>query len=127
MKSLLSVIWKYKVFSFLFILVVAIFLYIINYLHTKTNKKQIKYTFSLILFIISVVLFLISMTTILSDAGLSILMVFVMLFSAAIICLCYSLMLDICKPNVSKKKKSDFNSVVKKFDRLVEKSRRSRS
>lgn len=123
MKSILSVVWKYIGFTFLFVLFVAVFLLIVHFLHTKLHNKQKKYIFTTTLFIISAVFFVLSMLSILSRFGLSLLMMFTFTFATAVICSAYSLFLDVVKPITQKKKSLEFRNIIEKFDRLVEESR----
>ena len=64
-----------------------------------------------------------SMLSILSKFGLTLLMMFTFTFASAVICLAYSLILDIIKPISEKKKSLEFRNIIEKFDRLVEESR----
>lgn len=105
MKSILSVVWKYKGFTFLFVLFVVLFLLIVHYLHNKLHNKQKKYIFTTTLFVISAVFFVLSMLSILSRFGLNLLMMFTFTFATAVICLAYSLFLDLVKP-ISQKKRA---------------------
>lgn len=126
MKSILSVIWKYKAFSLIFVLIVIASIVIVNFLHNKLHSKQKKYIFTTFLFIISAVLFVLSFLSILSKYGLVFLMLFVFVFSTAVICLSLSMILDTMKPIVVYKKNSGFRTIIDKFDRLVEESRSNR-
>lgn len=123
MKSILSVVWKYKGFTFLFFIFVAILMIIVHFLHNKLHNKQKKYIFTTSIFILSAVLFIMSMLSILSKFGLTFLMMFTFTFASAVICLAYSLILDIIKPISEKKKSLEFRNIIEKFDRLVEESR----
>ena len=123
MKSILSVVWKYKGFTFLFFVFVALLMIIVHFLHNKLQKKQKKYIFTTAIFILSAVLFVMSMLSILSKFGLTLLMMFTFTFASAVICLAYSLILDIIKPISEKKKSLEFRNIIEKFDRLVEESR----
>lgn len=123
MKSILSVIWKYKAVSFLFFIFVAILLLIVHFLHNKLQSKQKKYVFTAVIFVISAILFVMSMLSILSKIGLTLLMMFTFTFSSAVICLAYSLILDVMNPITHKKKSLEFRNIIDKFDRLVEESR----
>ena len=123
MKSILSVIWKYKAVSFLFFIFVAILLLIVHFLHNKLQNKQKKYVFTAVIFVISAILFVMSMLSILSRIGLTLLMMFTFTFSSAVICLAYSLILDVMNPITHKKKNLEFRNIIDKFDRLVEESR----
>lgn len=123
MKSILSVIWKYKAVSFLFFICVGILLLIVHFLHNKLQNKQKKYVFTAVIFVISAILFVMSMLSILSRIGLTLLMMFTFTFSSAVICLAYSLILDVMNPITHKKKSLEFRNIIDKFDRLVEESR----
>lgn len=123
MKSILSVIWKYKAVSFLFFIFVAILLLIVHFLHNKLQNKQKKYVFTAVIFVISAILFVMSMLSILNKIGLTLLMMFTFTFSSAVICLAYSLILDVMNPITHKKKNLEFRNIIDKFDRLVEESR----
>ncbi|WP_306479452.1 hypothetical protein [Finegoldia magna] len=123
MKSILSVVWKYKGFTFLFFVFVALLMIIVHFLHNKLHNKQKKYIFTTSIFILSAVLFIMSMLSILSKFGLTLLMMFTFTFASAVICLAYSLILDIIKPISEKKKSLEFRNIIEKFDRLVEESR----
>lgn len=123
MKSILSVVWKYKGFTFLFFVFVALLMIIVHFLHNKLQNKQKKYIFTTAIFILSAVLFVMSMLSILSKFGLTLLMMFTFTFASAVICLAYSLILDIIKPISEKKKSLEFRNIIEKFDRLVEESR----
>lgn len=123
MKSILSVVWKYKGFTFLFFVFVALLMIIVHFLHNKLHNKQKKYIFTTSIFILSAVLFIMSMLSILSKFGLTFLMMFTFTFASAVICLAYSLILDIIKPISEKKKSLEFRNIIEKFDRLVEESR----
>ena len=123
MKSILSVIWKYKAVSFLFFICVGILLFIVHFLHNKLQNKQKKYVFTAIIFVISAILFVMSMLSILNKIGLTLLMMFTFTFSSAVICLAYSLILDVMNPITHKKKNLEFRNIIDKFDRLVEESR----
>ena len=123
MKSILSVVWKYKGFTFLFFVFVALLMIIVHFLHNKLHNKQKKYIFTTSIFILSAVLFIMSMLSILSKFGLTFLMMFTFTFASAVICLAYSLILDIIKPIPEKKKSLEFRNIIEKFDRLVEESR----
>ena len=123
MRSILSVVWKYKGFTFLFFIFVAILMIIVLFLHNKLHNKQKKYIFTTSIFILSAVLFVMSMLSILSKFGLTLLMMFTFTFASAVICLAYSLILDIIKPIPEKKKSLEFRNIIEKFDRLVEESR----
>lgn len=123
MKSILSVIWKYKAVSFLFFIFVAILLLIVHFLHNKLQNKQKKYVFTAVIFVISAILFVMSMLSILSRIGLTLLMMFTFTFSSAVICLAYSLILDVMNPITHKEKSLEFRNIIDKFDRLVEESR----
>lgn len=108
MKSILSVIWKYKAVSFLFFICVGILLFIVHFLHNKLQNKQKKYVFTAVIFVISAILFVMSMLSILSKIGLTLLMMFTFTFSSAVICLAYSLILDVMNPITHKKKAWSF-------------------
>ena len=123
MKSILSVVWKYKGFTFLFFIFVAILMIIVHFLHNKLHNKQKKYILTTAIFILSAILFVMSMLSILSKFGLTLLMMFTFTFASAVICLAYSLILDIIKPIPEKKKSLEFRNIIEKFDRLVEESR----
>ena len=123
MRSILSVVWKYKGFTFLFFIFVAILMIIVHFLHNKLHNKQKKYIFTTAIFILSAVLFVISMLSILNKFGLTLLMMFTFTFASAVICLAYSLILDIINPIPQKKKSLEFRNIIEKFDRLVEESR----
>lgn len=123
MKSILSVVWKYKGFTFLFFVFVVLLMIIVHFLHNKLQNKQKKYIFTTAIFILSAVLFVMSMLSILSKFGLTLLMMFTFTFASAVICLAYSLILDIIKPISEKKKSLEFRNIIEKFDRLVEESR----
>lgn len=123
MKSILSVVWKYKGFTFLFFVFVALLMIIVHFLHNKLQNKQKKYIFTTAIFILSAVLFVMSMLSILSKFGLTLLMMFTFTFASAVICLAYSLILDIIKPISEKKKSLEFRNIIEKFDRLAEESR----
>lgn len=123
MKSILSVIWKYKAVSFLFFICVGILLFIVHFLHNKLQNKQKKYVFTAVIFVISAILFVMSMLSILNKIGLTLLMMFTFTFSSAVICLAYSLILDVMNPITHKKKSLEFRNIIDKFDRLVEESR----
>lgn len=123
MKSILSVVWKYKGFTFLFFVFVALLMIIVHFLHNKLQNKQKKYIFTTAIFILSAILFVMSMLSILSKFGLTLLMMFTFTFASAVICLAYSLILDIIKPIPEKKKSLEFRNIIEKFDRLVEESR----
>jgi len=123
MKSILSVVWKYKGFTFLFFVFVVLLMIIVHFLHNKLHNKQKKYIFTTSIFILSAVLFIMSMLSILSKFGLTLLMMFTFTFASAVICLAYSLILDIIKPIPEKKKSLEFRNIIEKFDRLVEESR----
>ena len=123
MKSILSVVWKYKGFTFLFVVFVAVLLLIVHFLHNKLHNKQKKYIFTTTLFIISAVFFVLSMLFILSKFGLNLLMMFTFTFATAVICLAYSLFLDVVNPIPQKQKSLEFRNIIEKFDRLVEESR----
>lgn len=123
MKSILSVIWKYKGVSFLFIVFVAILLLVVHFLHNKLQNKQKKYIFTSVIFIISAICFVMSMLSILSKFGLVLLMLFTFTFASAVICLAYSMILDVMNPIAQKKKSLEFRNIIDKFDRLVEESR----
>ena len=123
MKSILSVVWKYKGFTFLFFVFVALLMIIVHFLHNNLQNKQKKYIFTTAIFILSAVLFVMSMLSILSKFGLTLLMMFTFTFASAVICLAYSLILDIIKPISEKKKSLEFRNIIEKFDRLVEESR----
>ena len=123
MKSILSVVWKYKGFTFLFFVFVALLMIIVHFLHNKLHNKKKKYIFTTSIFILSAVLFIMSMLSILSKFGLTFLMMFTFTFASAVICLAYSLILDIIKPISEKKKSLEFRNIIEKFDRLVEESR----
>lgn len=104
MKSILSVVWKYKGFTFLFFVFVVLLMIIVHILHNKLHNKQKKYIFTTAIFILSAILFVMSMLSILSKFGLALLMMFTFTFASAVICLAYSLILDIIKPIPEKKK-----------------------
>lgn len=123
MKSILSVVWKYKGFTFLFFVFVALLMIIVHILHNKLHNKQKKNIFTTAIFILSAILFVMSMLSILSKFGLTLLMMFTFTFASAVICLAYSLILDIIKPIPEKKKSLEFRNIIEKFDRLVEESR----
>ncbi|MCI6000550.1 MAG: hypothetical protein MRZ23_03415 [Finegoldia magna] len=123
MKSILSVVWKYKGFTFLFFVFVVLLMIIVNFLHNKLHNKQKKYILTTAIFILSAILFVMSMLSILSKFGLTLLMLFTFTFASAVICLAYSLILDIIKPIPEKKKSLEFRNIIEKFDRLVEESR----
>ncbi|MDU5807871.1 MAG: hypothetical protein ACLRVE_04825 [Finegoldia magna] len=123
MKSILSVIWKYKGVSFLFVVFVAILLLVVHFLHNKLQNKQKKYIFTSVIFIISAICFVMSMLSILSKFGLVLLMLFTFTFASAVICLAYSMILDVMNPIAQKKKSLEFRNIIDKFDRLVEESR----
>lgn len=123
MKSILSVVWKYKGFTFLFFVFVVLLMIIVHFLHNKLHNKQKKYIFTTTIFILSAILFVMSMLSILSKFGLTLLMMFTFTFASAVICLAYSLILDIIKPIPEKKKSLEFRNIIEKFDRLVEESR----
>lgn len=123
MKSILSVVWKYKGFTFLFFVFVVLLMIIVHFLHNKLHNKQKKYIFTTVIFILSAILFVMSMLSILSKFGLTLLMMFTFTFASAVICLAYSLILDIIKPIPEKKKSLEFRNIIEKFDRLVEESR----
>ena len=123
MKSILSVIWKYKGVSFLFVVFVAILLLVVHFLHNKLQNKQNKYIFTSVIFIISAICFVMSMLSILSKFGLVLLMLFTFTFASAVICLAYSMILDVMNPIAQKKKSLEFRNIIDKFDRLVEESR----
>ena len=63
------------------------------------------------------------MLSILNKIGLTLLMMFTFTFSSAVICLAYSLILDVMNPITHKKKNLEFRNIIDKFDRLVEESR----
>lgn len=123
MKSILSVVWKYKGFTFLFFVFVVLLMIIVHFLHNKLHNKQKKYILTTAIFILSAILFVMSMLSILSKFGLTLLMLFTFTFASAVICLAYSLILDIIKPIPEKKKSLEFRNIIEKFDRLVEESR----
>ena len=123
MKSILSVVWKYKGFTFLFLVFVVLLMIIVHILHNKLQNKKKKYIFTTAIFILSAILFVMSMLSILSKFGLTLLMMFTFTFASAVICLAYSLILDIIKPIPEKKKSLEFRNIIEKFDRLVEESR----
>lgn len=123
MKSILSVVWKYKGFTFLFFVFVVLLMIIVHILHNKLHNKQKKYIFTSAIFILSAILFVMSMLSILSKFVLTLLMMFTFTFASAVICLAYSLILDIIKPIPEKKKNLEFRNIIEKFDRLVEESR----
>ena len=123
MKSILSVVWKYKGFTFLFFVFVVLLMIIVHFLHNKLHNKQKKYILTTAIFILSAILFVMSMLSILSKFGLTLLMLFTFTFASAVICLAYSLILDIIRPIPEKKKSLEFRNIIEKFDRLVEESR----
>lgn len=123
MRSILSVVWKYKGFTFLFFVFVVLLMIIVHFLHNKLHNKQKKYILTTAIFILSAILFVMSMLSILSKFGLTLLMMFTFTFASAVICLAYSLILDIIKPIPEKKKSLEFRNIIEKFDRLVEESR----
>lgn len=123
MKSILSVVWKYKGFTFLFFVFVVLLMIIVHFLHNKLHNKQKKYILTTAIFILSAVLFVMSMLSILNKFGLTLLMIFTFTFASAVICLAYSLILDIINPIPQKKKSLEFRNIIEKFDRLVEESR----
>ena len=64
-----------------------------------------------------------SVLSILSKFGLILLMLFTFTFASAVICLAYSMILDLMNPISQKKKSLEFRNIIEKFDRLVEESR----